>query len=41
MQLVDSHLHWCFSEHLRAHVEYQTRLNYTSRHVCDWLVTKL
>lgn len=39
MQLVDGHLHWAFGEHLRAHVEYQTRLDYTSRHVCDWLVT--
>lgn len=39
VQLVDGHLHGRFGEHLRAHVEYQTRLDYTSRHVCDWLVT--
>lgn len=38
MQLVDGHLHGCFREHLRAHVEYQTRLDYVSRHVCDRLV---
>lgn len=41
MQLVDSHLHWRFGEHLRAHVEYQTRLDNISRHVCGWLVTKI
>lgn len=35
MQLVDGNLHWCFREHLRAHVEEHTPLDYTSRHVCD------
>lgn len=39
MQLVDGNLHWCFSEHLRAHVEYQTRLDNISRHVCGWLIS--
>lgn len=34
MQLIDCELHWRF-KHLRAHVEYKTRLNNTSRHVCD------
>lgn len=34
MQLIDCDLHWGF-EHLRAHVEDKTRLNNTSRHVCD------
>lgn len=38
MQLVDGHLHGCFREHLRAHVEHQTPLDDTSRHVCDRLV---
>lgn len=38
MQLVDGHLHGCFCEHLRAHVEHQTPLDDTSRHVCDRLV---
>lgn len=36
MQLIDCELHWRF-EHLRAHVEDKTRLNNTSRHVCDLL----
>lgn len=35
MQLVDGHLHVCFTEHLRAHIEYQTRLDYAFRHFCD------
>lgn len=39
MQLVDGHFHWCFGEHLCAHVERQTRLDKTSRHVCDRLIT--
>lgn len=39
MQLVDSHFHGCFGEHLCAHVERQTRLDKTSRHVCDGLIT--
>ena len=39
MQLVDGNLHWRFGEHLRAHFEYQTRLDDTSRHACDWSVT--
>lgn len=36
MQLVDGHFHGRFGEHLRAHVEYQTRVEDTSRHVCGW-----
>lgn len=35
MQLIDCELHWIF-EHLRAHIEYKTRLDDTSRHFCDW-----
>lgn len=39
MQLVDGHFHGCFGEHLCAHIERETRLDKTSRHVCDGLIT--
>lgn len=41
MQLVDGYLHRGFGEHLRAHVQYHTRSDNISRHVCDCLVTEV